>query len=217
MYSTFPGVQGYKIWKSNDFWESNNFDYRHPNHSQSFDEKLEKPKHKYQVNDSILDVNSGRVGRIRELLTWPNYLVLSSMGSWICNESHIEPLADDIDESSLSINDINDYWEEEQEPSLSTLYNPLSTGITDITDTGDITISKNKVDLAKDGGICVIGTVSKHGNDIEELTHISDINMQKISDIEVKTYDIEHKVIDLEKKQKKISKLSKLALLSRFL
>lgn len=214
MYSTFPGVQGYKIWKSDDLWESNNFDYRHPNHSQSFDEKPEKPKHKYQVNDSILDVNSGRVGRIRELLTWPNYLVLSSMGSWICNESHIEPLADDIDESESSLS-INDYWAEEQEPPIK--YNPLSTGITDITDTGDITISKNKVDLTNDGGICVIDAVNKHGNDIEELMYITDVNMQKTTNIEGKTYDIERQVHDIEKQQKKISKLSKLALLSRFL
>lgn len=210
MYSTFPGVEGYKI------WELNNFDYRHPNHSQSFDEKPEKPKHKYQVNDSILDVNSGRVGRIRELLTWPNYLVLSSTptGSWICNESHIEPLADDIDESESSLS-INDYWQEEQEPPIK--YNPLSTKITDITDTGDITISKNKVDLTNDGGICVIDAVNKHDKDIKELTCISSVNMENIADIETKTYDIERKVEDLEKKQKRISKLSKLALLSRLL
>lgn len=213
MYSTFPGVQGYKIWESNDFWESNNFDYsRHPKHYQSFDEK---PKHKYQVNDSILDVNSGRVGRIRELLTWPNYLVLSSMGSWICNESHIEPLTEDIDKSESS-SSIDDYWEEEPEPPIQyNPYNSLSTKITDITTTGDITISK--VDFADDGAICVTDAVNKHDKDIDELMHISDINMQKTTNIEGKTRDIEQRVWDIEKRQKKISKLSKLALLSRFL
>ena len=171
----------------------------------------------------VLDVVEGKVGCIRELLSWPDYLVDSvdtSIGSWICNETHIEPLTKDsvkdiVKESSSSI---DDYWEEEPEPPIQyNPYNPLSTKITDITDTGDITISKDKVDFTNNGGICVIDTVSKHGNDIEELTHISDINMQKTSDIETKTYDIEMKMKDIEKKQKRISKLSKLAFLSRFL
>lgn len=194
MYNTFPGVHGYKIWESNDFWESNNFDYsRHLKHSQSFDEKPEKPKHKYQVNDSILDINSGRVGRIRELLTWPNYLVDSSMGSWVCSEAHIEPL-------------------QEEEPAR---YNPLSTKITDITTTGDITISKG--DLANDGGESTISSIKRVDDDINDLRCLSDINMQKTTNIEEKTHDIEQQVHDIEKQQKKISKLSKLALLSRFL
>lgn len=215
MYTTFPGIHGYKI------WESDKYDYGYPSlRSRRSNEEPKKPKHKYRVNDLILDVDNDRIGLIRELLTWPNYLVVDSSTptkSWICNEAHIEPLANefnDIVKSSLSI---DDYWEEEQEPSPSTLYNPLSTKITDITDTGDITISKDKVDLANDSGVCVTDTVNRHNKDIDELMHISDINMQKTSDIETKTYDIEHKVIDLEKKQKRISKLSKLALLSRFL
>lgn len=218
MYTTFPGIHGYKI------WESDKYDYGYPSlrslRSRRPNEEPKKPKHKYRVNDLILDVDNDRIGLIRELLTWPNYLVVDSSTptkSWICNEAHIEPLANefnDIVKSSLSI---DDYWEEEQEPAPSTLYNPLSTKITDITDTGDITISKDKVDLTNDSGVCVTDTVNRHNKDIDELMHISDINMQKTSDIETKTYDIEHKVIDLEKKQKRISKLSKLALLSRFL
>lgn len=215
MYTTFPGIRGYKI------WESDKYDYGYPSlRSRRPNEEPKKPKHKYRVNDLILDVDNDRIGLIRELLTWPNYLVVDSSTptkSWICNEAHIEPLANDfndIDESSPSI---DDYWEEEQEPSPSTLYNPLSTKITDITDTGDITISKDKIDFVNDSGVCVTDTVNRHNKDIDELMHISDINMQKTSDIETKTYDIDHKVIDLEKKQKRISKLSKLALLSRFL
>lgn len=207
MYNTFLGVNGYKI------WESSGFDYgytsRHPQQSDK------KPKHKYQVNDVVLDVVNGEVGRIRELLSWPDYLVGTSSESWVCQESHIEPLVDD-DEVSQTMNHL-DYWEEEQEPALSTLYNPLSTKISDITDTGDITISKNNPDLASDGGICITDTVNKHGNDIEELRHISDINMQRVTNIEYHHNDIEQKVEDLERKQKRISKLSKLALLSKFL
>jgi uncharacterized membrane protein YjjP (DUF1212 family) len=87
----------------------------------------------------------------------------------------------------------------------------------DITDTGDIMISKNEPDLASDGGICVTDTVNKHDNDIEDLRHISDINMQRVTNIECLHKDIEQKVEDLEKKQRRISKLSKLALLSKFL
>ena len=87
----------------------------------------------------------------------------------------------------------------------------------DITDTGDITISRNVVGLANDGGVCITETVNKHDKDIDELIHISDINMQRATDIECRHNDIEQKVEDLEKKQKRISKLSKLALLSKFL
>lgn len=207
MYNKFSGVDGYKIWESSDF------DYRYTSrHPQQSDKK---PKHKYQVNDLILDVVEGEVGRIRELLSWPDYLVGTSSESWVCQESHIEPLVDD-DEVSPTTNHL-DYWEEEQEPALSALYNPLSTGISDITDTGDIAISKNKPDLVSDGGICITDTVNKHGNDIEELRHISDINMQRVTNIEYHHNDIEQKVEDLERKQKRISKLSKLALLSKFL
>ena len=217
MYNTFSGVSGYKIWELNDY------DYGYPKrHLQQPQQSNKKPKHKYQVNDMVLDVVEGKVGCIRELLSWPDYLVDSvdsSIGSWICNETHIEPLTKDsvkdiVKESSSSI---DDYWKEEQEPALCPLYNPLYTKIIDITDTGDITISKDKVDLANDGGICVTDTINKHDKDIEELTHISDINMQKTTNIEVKTCDIERKMKDIEKKQKRISKLSKLALLSRFL
>ena len=212
MYNTFSEMPLYKIWESNNHWELNDYDYGYPKrHSQ---QSNKKPKHKYQVNDMVLDVVEGKVGCIRELLSWPNYLVYASSGSWICNEAHIEPLANDINESESSLS-INDYWEEEQEPPIK--YNPLSTKITDTIDTGDITILKDKVDFANDGGIQVTDTVNKHDRDIDELMHISDINMQKTSDIEVKTCDIEQKVEDLEKKQKRISKLSKLALLSRFL
>lgn len=222
MYTTFPGIQGYKIWGSNEF------DYGYPKrHPRRSNEEPKKPKHKYRVNDLILDVIEGKVGRIRELLSWPDYLVVDSSTptkSWVCRESHIEPLVEDIDESlpeSLPfINDLdvsntretNIEYPEDYNP-----YNPLSTRITDITDTGDIIISKNEVDLANDAGICVTDTVNRHNKDIDELMHISDVNMQKTSDIETKTYDIEQKVEDLEKKQKRISKLSKLALLSRFL
>jgi len=208
MYTTFPGIQGYKIY---------GYPNRRPRRS---NEEPKKPKHKYRVNDLILDVDNDRIGLIRGLLTWPNYLIVDSSTptkSWICNEAHIEPLANDfndIDESSPSI---DDYWEEEQEPTPFALYSPLSTKITDITDTGDITISKDKIDLANDSGICVTDTVNRHDKNIDELMHISDINMQKTSDIETKTHDIEQKVEDLEKKQKRISKLSKLALLGRFL
>jgi len=216
MYTTFPGIQGYKIWGSNEF------DYGYPKrHPRRSNEEPKKPKHKYRVNDLILDVDNDRIGLIRELLTWPNYLIVDSSTptkSWICNEAHIEPLANDfndIDESSPSI---DDYWEEEQEPPIQyNPYNSLSTKITDITDTGDITISKDKIDLANDSGICVTDTVNKHDKVIDNLMQISDINMQKTSDIETKTHDIEQKVEDLEKKQKRISKLSKLALLGRFL
>ena len=228
MYSSFPEMQIYKMWELNNYWGLNDYDYGYPRqHPQQPQQSNKKPKHKYCVNDLILDVDNDRIGLIRELLTWPNYLVVDSSTptkSWICNEAHIEPLAKDIDESdSLSINEssINDYWEEEQEstlsPTLSTLYTPLSTKITDITDTEDIIISKDGVDLVNDGGICVTDTVNKHDKDIDELRYISDNNMQKTSDIEVKIYDIEQNVTDLEKKQKRISKLSKLALLSRFL
>lgn len=206
MYNTFMGVDGYKI------WESSCFDYgytsRHPQQSDK------KPKHKYQVNDLVLDVVEGEVGRIRELLSWPDYLVGTSSESWVCQESHIEPLVDD--EVSPTMNHL-DYWEEKQEPAPSILYNPLSTRITDITDTGDIMISKDTVDLVNDGGVCITETVNKHNKDIDELICISDINMQRTSDIECRHRDIEQKVEDLEKKQKRISKLSKLALLSKFL
>ena len=215
IYNAFSGIQNYKI------WESNNYDYGHPRrHAQ---QSNKKPKHKYQVNDKVLDVIEGKVGRIRELLTWPNYLVVDSStptGLWICNEVHIEPLAEDIDKSESTLS-INDYWEEEQEPTLSTLHKPLSTKIIDITDTGDITgditISKGRVDLANDSGIYVTDTVNKHDRDIDDLRHISDINMQRTTNIECRHNDIEQKVEDLETKQKRISKLSKLALLSRFL
>lgn len=215
MYTTFPGVEGYKI------WESSNFDYGYPSRQpRQSNEKPKKPKHKYRVNDLILDVNNDRIGIIRELLIWPNYLIVDSSTptkSWICNEAHIEPLADDFNDIDKSSPSIDDYWEEEQEPALCPLYNPLSTKITDITDTGDITISKKGDDLANDGGICVTDTINKHDKDIEELTYISDINMQKTTNIEVKTHDIEQRMCDIEKRQKKISKLSKLALLSRLL
>lgn len=211
MYNTFSEVQGYKI------WESNGYDYGHPGRSSQQSNK--KPKHKYRVNDMVLDVIEGKVGRIRELLSWPDYLVDAPSGSWTCPESYIEPLADvDTNEVSPTMNHLDYYyWEEEQEPTLSALYNPLSTRITDITDTGDITISKNEPDLANDGGICVTEMVNKHNKDIDELIHISDINMQRSTDIECRHKDIEQKVEDLEKKQKRISKLSKLALLSKFL
>lgn len=210
MYNTFSEMPLYKIWESNNHWVLNDYDYGYPKrHSQ---QSNKKPKHKYQVNDMVLDVVEGKVGCIRELLSWPNYLVYASSGSWICNEAHIEPLANDINESESSLS-INDYWEEEQEPPIK--YNPLSTKITDTTDTGDITISKG--DLANDGGESTMSSIKRIDNDVEDLKSISDINMQKPSDIETKTYDIEQKVEDLEKKQKRISKLSKLALLSRFL
>lgn len=213
MYSTFSEMPLYKIWESNNYRKLNDYDYGYPKrHTQQPKQSNEKSKHKYRVNDMVLDVVEGNVGCIRELLSWPNYLVYASSGSWICNEAHIEPLANDINESESSLS-INDYWEEEQEPPIK--YNPLSTKITDTTDTGDITISKG--DLANDGGIQVTDTVNKHDRDIDELMHISDINMQKTTNIEGKTRDIEQKVEDLEKKQKRISKLSKLALLSRFL
>lgn len=209
MYNTFMGVDGYKI------WESNGYDYGHPRRRSQQSNK--KPKHKYRVNDMVLDVVEGKVGRIRELLSWPDYLVDASSGSWICPESYIEPLTDDdINKVSPTMNH-SDYWEEEQEPAPSALYNPLSTRIMDITDTGDIMISKDTVDLANDAGICVTDIVNKHDRDIDELMHISDINMQKTSDIECRHRDIEQKMEDLEKKQKRISKLSKLALLSKFL
>lgn len=213
MYNTFMGVDGYKI------WETNSYDYGHPRRRPQQSNK--KPKHKYRVNDMVFDVVECKVGRIRELLSWPDYLVDASSGSWICPESYIEPLTDDdINKVSPTMNHL-DYWEEEQEPVPSALYNPLSTGITDITDTGDIMISKNEPDLANDGGIRggirVVETVDKHDYDIDDLRHVSDINMQKTSDIECRQKDIEQKVEDLEKKQKRISKLSKLALLSRFL
>lgn len=216
MYTTFPGIQRYKI------WESNEYDYGYPKrHPRRSNEEPKKPKHKYRVNDLILDVDNDRIGLIRELLTWPNYLVVDSSTptkSWICNEVHIEPLANEFNDIDESLPSIDDYWEEEQEPPIKyNPYNPLSTKIIDITDTGDITISKDKIDLVNDSGICVTDTVNRHNKDIDELMHISDVNMQKTSDIETKTYDIEHKVIDLEKKQKRISKLSKLSLLSRFL
>ena len=221
MYSTFPEMPLYKIWESSNYQKLNDYDYGYPKrHTQQPQRSNEKPKHKYRVNDMVLDVVEGKVGRIRELLSWPDYLVDSidsSTGSWICNETHIEPLTEDIDKSESS-SSIDDYWEEEPEPPIQyNPYNPLSTKITDITDTGDITISKDKVDFINNGGICVTDTINKHDKDIEELTHISNVNMENITDIETKTYDIEHKVIDLEKKQKRISKLSKLALLSRFL
>ena len=209
MYNTFSGVQGYKI------WESNGYDYGHPRRRSQQSNK--KPKHKYRVNDIVLDVVEGKVGRIRELLSWPDYLVDASSGSWICPESYIKPLTDDdINKVSPTMNH-SDYWEEEQEPAPSALYNPLSTRIIDITDTGDIMISKDTVDLANDAGICVADTVNKHDKDIDDLRHITDINMQKATDIECRHKDIEQKVDDLEKKQKRISKLSKLALLSKFL
>jgi hypothetical protein len=211
MYNTFTGVDGYKI------WESNSYDYGYPSRRPRQSNK--KPKHKYQVNDKVLDVVEGEVGYIRELLSWPDYLVGTSSESWVCSESHIEPLVNDnADEVSPTMNH-SDYWEEEQEPSLSIKYNPLSTGISDVTvtDTGDIMISRNKPDLANDGGICVTDTVNKHDNDIEDLRHVSDINMQRVTNIECRHNDIEQKVEDLEKKQRRISKLSKLALLSKFL
>lgn len=209
MYKTFSGMQDYKIWRPNGY------DYGYP--SRSSQQSNKKPKHKYRVNDMVLDVVEGKVGRIRELLPWPDYLVDASSGSWTCPESYIEPLADvDTNEVSSTMNH-SDYWEEEQEPPLSILYNPLSTRITDITDTGDIMISKDTVDLANDGGICITETVNKHDKDIDELIHISDINMQRATDIECRHKDIEQKAEDLEKKQKRISKLSKLALLSKFL
>ena len=209
MYNTFSGVGGYKI------WESNSYDYGYPSHRPRQSNK--KPKHKYQVNDKVLDVVEGEVGYIRELLSWPDYLVGTSSESWVCSESHIEPLADDdTNEVSPTMNHL-DYWEEEQEPSLSIKYKTLSTGIVDITDTGDIMISKNEPCLANDSGICITETVNKHDKDIDELIHISDINMQRATDIECHHKDIERKVEDLEKKQKRISKLSKLALLSKFL
>lgn len=219
MYNTFSGIQGYKMWESFDC--DYGYNYKYPSlRSRRSNEEPKKPKHKYRVNDLILDVDNDRIGLIRELLTWPNYLVVNSSTptkSWICNEAHIEPLANDFNDIDESTPSIDDYWEEKQEPAPSVLYNPLSTKITDITDTGDITISKDKIDFVDDGGICVTDTVNRHNKDIDELMHISDINMQKTSDIETKTYDIEQKVKDLEKKQKRISKLSKLALLSRFL
>lgn len=214
MYNTFSEMPLYKIWESNNYRGLNDYDYGYPR--RHLQQSNKKPKHKYQVNDTVLDVVEGKVGRIRELLSWPNYLIDASSGPWICNEAHIEPLANDIDESESSLS-INDYWEEEQEPAPSALYNPLSTKITDITDTGDITISKNSVDLANDGGESTTSSIKRIDNDVENLKSISDVNMQKTSDIETKTYDIEQKVEDLEKKQKRISKLSKLALLSRFL
>lgn len=209
MYNTFSGMQDYKI------WESNSYDYGYP--SRSSRQSNKKPKHKYQVNDKVLDVVEGEVGYIRELLSWPDYLVGTSSESWVCPESHIEPLADDDTNDVSPTMNHSDYWEEEQEPSPSILYNPLSTRIVDITDTGDITISKNEPGLANDGGICITETVNKHDKDIDELIHISDINMQRATDIECRHKDIEQKVEDLEKKQKRISKLSKLALLSKFL
>lgn len=212
MYNTFMEVNDvYKM------WESNGYDYGYPRRRSQQSNK--KPKHKYRVNDMVLDVVEGKVGRIRELLSWPDYLVDTSSGSWICPESYIEPLTDDdINKVSPTMNH-SDYWEEEQEPAPSALYNPLSTGISDVTvtDTGDIMISRNKPDLANDGGICVTDTVNKHDNDIEDLRHVSDINMQRVTNIECRHNDIEQKVEDLEKKQKRISKLSKLALLSKFL
>lgn len=211
MYNTFSGVQGYKIWES----KSRDYGYGYP--SRRPQQSNKKPKHKYQVNDTVLDVVEGKVGRIRELLSWPDYLIDASSGSWICPESYIEPLADDdINKVSPTMNH-SDYWEEEQEPTPSALYNPLSTGIVDITDTGDITISRNKPDLANNCGEHVTETVSKHDNDIEDLRNISDINMQRVTNMECRHSDIEQKVEDLEKKQKRISKLSKLALLSKFL
>ena len=209
MYNTFSELPGYKIWESKSRDYGYGYPRRHPQQSNK------KPKHKYQVNDMVLDVVEGKVGRIRELLSWPNYLVDASSGSWICPESYIEPLADD-DMVSPTMNHL-DYWEEEQEFEPSAIYNPLSTRIDNITDTGDITISKSKPDLANNCGEHVTETVNKHDKDIDELMHISDINMQKTSDIECRHNDIEWKVEDLEKKQKRISKLSKLALLSSFL
>lgn len=211
MYNIYSEVPGYKIWEST----SRGYDYGYP--SRHSHQSNKKPKHKYQVNDKVLDVAEGKVGCVRELLSWPDYLVGTSSESWVCCESNIEPLVDDdINKVSSTMNNL-DYWEEEQEPPLSTLYNPLSTRIADITDTGDIMISKDTVDLANDGGICVTDTVNKHDNDIEDLRHISDINMQRVTNIECRHNDIEQKVEDLEKKQKRISKLSKLALLSKFL
>ena len=221
MYTTFPEMPLYKIWESSNYQKLNDYDYGYPKrHTQQPKQSNEKSKHKYQVNDMVLDVIEGKVGRIRELLSWPDYLVDSidsSTGSWICNETHIEPLTEDIDKSESS-SSIDDYWEEEPEPPIQyNPYNPLSTKITDITDTGDITISKNTPDLASDGGICITETVNKHDKDIDELIHISAINMQRATDIECRHKDIEQKVEDLEKKQKRISKLSNLALLSKFL
>ena len=213
MYNTFSGVQDYKIWGSNDY--NYVYDYGYP--SRSSQQSNKKPKHKYQVNDKVLDIVEGEVGYIRELLSWPDYLVGTSSESWVCSESHIEPLANDnTDEVSPTMNHPS-YWEEKQEPTPFALYNPLSTRIVDITDTGDIMISKNEPCLANDGGICITETVNKHDKDIDELIHISDINMQRTTDIECHHKDIERKVEDLEKKQKRISKLSKLALLSKFL
>lgn len=213
MYNTFMEVNGYKMWESNSY--DYGYDYGYP--SRSSQQSNKKPKHKYQVNDKVLDVVEGEVGYIRELLSWPDYLVGTSSESWVCSESHIEPLADDdTNEVSPTMNHLG-YWEEEQKPTPFALYNPLSTKIVDITDTGDIMISKNEPGLANDGGICITETVNKHDKDIDELIHISDINMQRATDIERRHKDIEQKVEDLEKKQKRISKLSKLTLLSKFL
>lgn len=218
MYTTFPEIPLYKIWESSNYQKLNDYDYGYPKrHSQ---QSNKKPKHKYQVNDLILDVNNDRVGIIRKLLSWPNYLIVNSSTptkSWICNEAHIEPLADDFNDIDKSSPSIDDYWEEEQEPTLCPLYNPLSTKITDITDTEDITISKKGVDLTNDGGESTISSIKRVDDDINDLRCLSDINMQKTINIEVKTHDIEQRMCDIEKRQKKISKLSKLALLSRLL
>lgn len=207
MYNPFTGVQGYKI------WESNGYDYGYPRQQPYQSNKLSK--HKYQVNDMVLDVVEGKVGRIRGLLSWPDYFVGTSSESWISNEAHIEPLTNDevndVNKVTPTMNNLDD-WEEEPAQ-----YNPLSTRITDITDTGDITISKNGVDLANDGGESTISSIKRIDNDVEDLKSLSDINMQKTADIEVKTHDIEQRVCDIETRQKKISKISKLALLSRFL
>ena len=213
MYNTFMEVNGYKMWESNSY--DYGYDYGYPGCRPQQSNK--KPKHKYRVNDKVLDVVEGEVGYIRELLSWPDYLIGTSSESWVCQESHIEPLSDDdTNEVSPTMNHL-DYWGEEQKLAPFALYTPLSTRITDITDTGDIMISKNEPDLANDGGICITETVNKHDKDIDELIHISDINMQRATDIECRHKDIEQKVEDLEKKQKRISKLSKLALLSKFL
>lgn len=206
LYNTFPGLH------ECDMWNSNVYEYKYPGRHPHQPNK--KHKHKYQVNDMVLDVVEGKVGLIRELLSWPDYFVGTSSESWVCHESHIEPLSDDIDEVSPTMNNLDD-WEEEPEQ-----YNPLSTGITDritITDTGDITIRKSEDNLVNDGGESTTTSIKRIDNDVEELKCISDINQRNVADIEVKTHDIEQRVYDIEKRQKKISKLSKLSLLSRFL
>ena len=161
------------------YWDSPNATWQF----QKFNDKS-KPQHKYEVDDLLLDTNSGLVGVVKEKLSWPDYLIGNEVESWVCDEHYVEPLCQD---QNVKIKSHTASKQPECE----------------------------KIDTGPD--IRLVDTILDAGSQVKEISNQiitlnGDVNRHNCT-----LDELDKKVVDIEKRQRRVSRLSKLAFLGRLI